>query len=144
MARPPAEVWAACASTASFRRWWPSLVEFEDVGGRGLVGGAVWRAKVRGPLLYTVAFRLDLGDVEQGSAVAAAVSGDIHGAARLTLTGDAVTELALAWELRSDRRLLRLLDRVVPWATAWAHDRVVDACLARFVAAVEEGDGQPA
>jgi len=136
VARSPGVVWAACASTSSFRTWWPSLVAFDD-GGSSLTVGAVWRAKVRGPLLYTVAFELTLNDVADGSSVSASVAGDISGHADLALDGAACTQLDLSWELRSDRFLLRVLDRTVPWATTWAHDRVVDACLGRFVAAIE-------
>jgi hypothetical protein len=117
-------------------------VSFDDEG-RGLTTGACWRAKVRGPLLYTVAFELTLHDVADGSSVRASIGGDISGHADLALEGARSTELDLSWELRSDRLLLRVLDRAVPWATSWAHDRVVDACLGRFVRAVE-AEPQPA
>lgn len=136
LARPRLQVWAALIDTSSYQRWWPSVVSFDDAG-MGVSDGSRWHAVVRGPLLYRVAFRLDLREVVAGASVAARISGDVAGMARLHLRdAPSGTGLELLWSITPERRFLRVLDVAARPVARWAHDYVVAACLSRFARAI--------
>jgi hypothetical protein len=134
----PGAVWAALEDTAAYRGWWPWLGAFDAAS--GLTEGARWRATIRAPLPYTVAFDLDLHGVDPvGHVVQAAVSGDLDGRAAVRLAPEAAgTRLAMSWHLTPVRSFLKVLDATARPLARWGHDTVMRRSVEAFVAAVEQ------
>lgn len=139
VALPPSAVWAALEDTSAYTTWWPWLHDFRPDG--GLTRGATWRAGIRAPLPYVVAFTLDLHDVDAGAhTVDAMVGGDIagHATVRLLPDGDATTVVEMGWHLTPARSFLRVLDATARPLAKWGHDTVMRRSIEAFVAAVEQ------
>ena len=103
----PDAVWAALADTAEYRTWWPWLTSFDAAG---LVAGARWRCTVRPPLRYSVRFAIDLEQVEPSRLLAARVTGDITGRARVDITEcGARSEVRLTSALTPTRRSMAVI-----------------------------------
>jgi carbon monoxide dehydrogenase subunit G len=134
----PADVWAALADTTAYRTWWPWLQDFEADG--GLATGATWRAGIRAPMPYVVAFTLDLRAVDSDArTVDADVSGDVTGSASIGVDGDGEgARLRATWHLTPARSFLRLLDATARPLAKWGHDTVMRRSVDAFVRAVEQ------
>jgi carbon monoxide dehydrogenase subunit G len=138
---PPAEVWAHLEDTAAYRRWWPWL-QLLDASG-GLTTGATWRAGIRAPLPYVVAFTLDLTTVDGASrSVEADVSGDVTGRATIDVApdgnGEHATDLRMSWRLTPASSFLKLLDATARPVARWGHDTIMRRSVDAFVVAVEQ------
>jgi uncharacterized protein YndB with AHSA1/START domain len=124
------EVWAALTSVDQYAHWWSWLVGFDgtdfDVGSR-------WRCTVRPPLRYSVHFDIELVEVEAAERVAAKVTGDISGAATLTVTSvDHGSDLRLVSDLQSNVGLVATVDRFAPRLAEASHRWVLDTGLRQF------------
>ena len=75
-------VWDTIQRVDQFSRWWPWLSDFS---GCGFGAGAVWRCTVQPPLPYKLRFTVTLEEVDGPRLVAASLSGDISGTARIEL-----------------------------------------------------------
>lgn len=141
---PPAAVWTHLEDIAAYRRWWPWL-QLLDASG-GLTAGATWRAGIRAPLPYVVAFTLDLRTVDATEHVIEAdVTGDVTGSATIDMatpdgdgSGEVATELRVRWRLAPASSFLRLLDATARPVARWGHDTVMRRSVDAFVAAVEQ------
>lgn len=136
---PPAAVWAALEDTSAYGTWWPWLWAFEPDG--GLRPGATWRAGIRAPMPYVVAFTLDLHTVDAAAhRLGATVTGDIVGdaAVRLTADGDDGTVVTMSWGLVPARSFLKVLDAAARPLAKWGHDTVMRRSVEAFVRAVEQ------
>jgi uncharacterized protein YndB with AHSA1/START domain len=126
----PAEVWSAMGSVDRYQEWWPWLRSFEATG---LVAGDRWRCTVKPPLPYTVRFTVDLQEVVPATRIAAAVSGDIEGRARLDFTAvDDGCTVHLRSDLAPANALLRVLAMVGRPIARHGHDWVLDVGAGQF------------
>jgi uncharacterized protein YndB with AHSA1/START domain len=127
---PPEELWVAMSQVDRYRQWWPWLRRF-DAG--GLRAGEVWSAEVQPPLPYRVRFELCLDDVTSPHRVAAVITGDIEGTARLEVTDHPTgSELHVVSELAATSRTLRTVLRLAPPVARYGHDWVLDTGLRQF------------
>jgi uncharacterized protein YndB with AHSA1/START domain len=140
-AMPPEHLWAAIARVEDYRRWWPWLRHLDATG---LEPGATWTATVQPPLPYRLTFELHLVAVQAPVLVAADVTGDIEGEARLELSPAAVgSELHLTSTLVPTNRVLRAVAQVAEPMARFGHQWVLDTGLRQFRAGVlGAGDGQ--
>jgi len=130
----PAELWATLARTDQYPRWWPWLREF-DVTGDGLAVGSIAEAVIQAPLPYQLQCTIEVLEADAPHLLAATVTGDLEGPARLELRPTpAGAEARLAWTLEVRSPLLRPLAVVARPVLAWAHDRIVERGLAEFEA----------
>ena len=126
----------------AYPSWWPWLQRFD---GEALADGERWACTVRPPLPYRVSFDLVLRDVEPERSVAADLTGDITGTARIDLRpavgpdGGAATHLRLVSELSPNRPLLRGLSRVTSAIPRYGHDQILDRGLAQFIQRLPAG-----
>jgi hypothetical protein len=137
----PAEVWAYLEDTDAYRRWWPWLQLFDASG--GLATGATWRAGIRAPLPYVVAFTLDLTTVDRANhAVEADVTGDVAGSAKIDVAPDGdgagASDLRMTWCLTPASAFLKVLDATARPVARWGHDTIMRRSVDAFVAAVEQ------
>jgi uncharacterized protein YndB with AHSA1/START domain len=126
----PAALWSAIAETADYRRWWPWLTAFDA---NGLVAGDVWRCAVRPPLPYTLRFAIHLDEVVPETLVAARLSGDIAGTARLDVTPDGDgCDVRLTSRLAPSSRAFGLLANLARPIVRRGHDWVLDTGARQF------------
>ncbi|MGH9139220.1 MAG: hypothetical protein ACRD0G_19600 [Acidimicrobiales bacterium] len=125
------EVWAAICAVDDYRRWWPWLRGFDA---RGLHEGDVWTCVVQPPLPYALRFAVALDAVDAPRYVAANVSGDIVGEARLHLDGDGdgSCDVRVVSALAPASRTLRALARVARPVVRFGHDWVFDTGARQF------------
>lgn len=126
----PDRLWAVLADVAAYPTFWPWLRGFD---GRDLRAGATWRGviEVVGPLRLGVAVHLDV--VDPGRAVAAHLTGDLTGTARIELAQHAPgTALRLTAALVPERGVLRALTRGVRPVAQASHDRVIARALVQL------------
>jgi Polyketide cyclase / dehydrase and lipid transport len=126
----PDELWAAIASIDRYREWWPWLRRFDA---DGLSTGDVWAATVQPPLPYRVSFDLHLIEVDAPRVVAADVTGDVEGSARLEVFAvDAGSELHFTSELTPTNSVLRAVTRLASPVARYGHEWVLNTGLAQF------------
>jgi Polyketide cyclase / dehydrase and lipid transport len=126
----PDELWAAIASVDRYREWWPWLRRFDA---DGLSTGDVWAATVQPPLPYRVSFDLHLIEVDAPRVVAADVTGDVEGSARLEVFAvDAGSELHFTSELTPTNSVLRAVTRLASPVARYGHEWVLNTGLAQF------------
>jgi polyketide cyclase/dehydrase/lipid transport protein len=131
----PPELWAKLSRTGEFRRWWPWLRHLQ---GGELVPGARAEAVVRAPLPYALRFSVEVLEVVPQQLVAARVSGDLEGPARLEVApSPGGSSARLVWEMEVRRRLLRVGARVARPAMEWGHDWVVASGIEQFRRALD-------
>jgi polyketide cyclase/dehydrase/lipid transport protein len=131
----PSELWAKLSRTEDFHRWWPWLRALQ---GGELVPGSRAEAVVRAPLPYTLRFSVDVLEVVPEQLVAARVSGDLEGPARLEVAPRPEGSSArLVWEMDVRRPLLRAAARVGRPALEWGHDWVVASGIEQFRRALD-------
>jgi len=129
---PADDLWAALDATEAYRRWWPWLRSFEA---DGLRAGGQWRCAVRPPLPYTLRFAIDLDEVVAPRLVAARLSGDIAGTARVEVapTEDGC-EVRLTSTLRPSSMAFAMFATVTRPVVRRGHDWVLDTGAAQFAA----------
>ena len=128
----PAALWDAIAGVEHYRKWWPWLRRFEA---EGLVAGDTWNCVVQPPLPYTLRFRVQLDEVEPHRLVAATVTGDVAGQARLEIDEhDDGCEARLVSLLAPGNGALRLVSRLAWPIARFGHDWVLDTGAKQFVA----------
>ncbi|HEX5588164.1 MAG TPA: SRPBCC family protein [Acidimicrobiia bacterium] len=131
---PPAELWGTLARTDQYPRWWPWLREFR-VTGDGLAVGSIAEAVIQAPLPYQLHCTIEVLEADAPHVLAATVTGDLAGPARLELRPTATgAEARLAWTLEVQSSLLRPFAVVARPVLAWAHDRIVERGLGEFEA----------
>ncbi len=134
----PERLWALLSDTSSYTRWWPWLGSFEPVPIRP---GARTQCSIGAPLPYSVRVEIAVVEVVPGEQVAAVVSGDVRGPARLDIRATTAGSTArLAWQVEVRRPLLRGAAFVAKPLLRWGHDRVVSRGVEQFRRAV----GDPA
>lgn len=135
----PEELWAAIADTQRYRGWWPWLTSFEA---RALVAGDEWRCTVRPPLPYTLRFSVHLDEVAPTTRVAARISGDIEGTARLDIAPSrGGCDVRLTSQLAPSSRPFGLLAQFIRPIARRGHDWVLDTGAGQFgERAVRPGD----
>jgi uncharacterized protein YndB with AHSA1/START domain len=79
----PAELWTILLQTDEYRGWWTWLRSFDAVPVRT---GSEAHCTIGPPLPYVLRLRIRLDEVVPETAIAATVSGDLAGHARLTIT----------------------------------------------------------
>ena len=140
LAAPTERVWEALGQTDRFQHWWPWLRWFEAP--EGLSVDAAWRCTVKPPLPYAVRFVLALDEVRAPVRIAARVTGDIAGHARLDLTPDrgSTCTLRLRSTLRPVRSTLVVAGLVAGPLARWGHDWVLDTGIRQFTDPVARGE----
>ena len=135
----PEELWSTLERTDQYRVWWPWLREFR-VEGDGFSVGSTAHLVIQAPLPYQLRCDIHVDEVARSQMLAAHVTGDLEGPARLELLptpGGATARLKWVLDVRSS--LLRPLARVGRPALSWAHDRIVERGLAQFEVHALEG-----
>jgi hypothetical protein len=126
----PAALWAEIEAVHQFQRWWPWLQQF-DAG--GLAPGERWHCTVQPPLPYTLSFAIAIDEVEVGERVMATVSGEITGAAQLTITPEIDGCTArLTSQLAPASRFLQAIAVVARPVVSLGHDWVLDTGARQF------------
>jgi uncharacterized protein YndB with AHSA1/START domain len=134
-------VWTALGATDQYQRWWPWLRQFEA---RGLFTGDSWRCLVKPPLPYSLRFTVRLDDVTEHRSVAATITGDIAGVARLELTPrDDTCEIRLTSELSPRSRTFAMFAALARPLVKRGHDWVLDTGAAQFAAAAVGAGDRP-
>jgi hypothetical protein len=129
-AAPADDVWSALTRVDEYAHWWPWLVDFD---GTDFSVGSQWQCTVRTPLRYSVHFDIELVEVEAAERASAKVTGDISGAATLTLASvDHGSELHLVSDLASTVGLVATIDRFVPRLAEASHHWILDTGLRQF------------
>jgi uncharacterized protein YndB with AHSA1/START domain len=126
----PDELWSVLTRTDEYPLWWRWLRGFDTAG---LIEGEYADCVVRGPLPYSLTFRIHILEVVPSELVRTEVSGDLDGPARLELTpkgADCNARLSWSVDLRSP--LLRPMARWARPLMEWGHNWVVDNGVARF------------
>jgi uncharacterized protein YndB with AHSA1/START domain len=151
IAAPLQAVWAAMTGVDRFRHWWPWLRAFE---GTVLAEGERWACQLAPPAPYRLRVVLHLVEVVPARRVAAEVSGDVSGTARLDLRpiratpegpagaghGPEACELVLESSLEAVKPVVRLACALLPGLAGRSHGAVVDAAVRQFAA---QGVGAP-
>ena len=78
----PDVLWSALADVGAYPGWWPWLRAFDA---RALAAGDVWRCTISPPVPYAIRCDVEFMVVEPTSLVAALVTGDVVGEARLAI-----------------------------------------------------------
>jgi hypothetical protein len=118
------------ASVDRYRVWWPWLRRFDA---DGLSTGDVWTATVQPPLPYRVSFDLHLTEVHAPRVIAADVTGDIEGSARLEVSAfDDGSELHFISELTPTNSVLRVVTRLAAPIARYGHEWVLTTGLEQF------------
>lgn len=136
---PPDAVWAELAALDRYRARWPWLRDFDAAA---LVEGDRWWGTLRAPLPYTVTFAVALTEVVPERVVAAEVTGDVSGRARIELVPDGgrTTTLRLVSTLTPRRPFLVALSSLARPVAVWGHDRVIERSLGALAEAVATGN----
>jgi hypothetical protein len=123
-------LWARIGDVAAYPTWWPWLREFD---GEKLAEGAVWQCTVQPPLPYTVRFAVTIGAIAPARSIAAKVSGDIVGSARLQIEPRAGgCEARLIAELGPEKQALRALSVAARPLVRFGHNWVLDTGARQF------------
>jgi uncharacterized protein YndB with AHSA1/START domain len=126
----PGELWAVLSRTDRFREWWPWLRALDS---DGLVEGSVARCVVRAPVPYSLRFQVAIETVDPEHVVAAHVSGDLEGPARLEVAAHPEgSEATLSWTLELRDPLLRVGSRAARPLMEWGHNWVVTTGVRQF------------
>jgi polyketide cyclase/dehydrase/lipid transport protein len=138
-----ATVWTALTHVERYPVWWPWL----QCDGVALVEGERWACQVDPPLPYTLHFDVTIVEVVAERLVRAELTGDLVGAARLTLNGGVRTDgctIRLESSLAAIAGPARLVARFAGPIARFGHDWVLDTGARRFRSALHDrpGDGQ--
>ena len=126
----PEQLWERILAVDEYSTWWPWLRRFE---GQALAAGERWRCTVQPPLPYTVRFEVRIDEVEPAREVAATVSGDVVGSARLLLEAhrDGCAARLMA-DLGPDKHALRALSVAARPLVRFGHNWVLDTGARQF------------
>lgn len=120
----PAELWRQLCAVDQYQRWWPWLRRLEA---DALRVGEVWTCVVQPPLPYRLRFHLSIDEVEPLETVAATVTGDIVGTARLRVRPrGGGSELHLVSSLAPRSPALKMVARAARPVAQMGHDWVID------------------
>ncbi len=126
----PEQLWEAMARVDDYRRWWPWLRRFDAPG---LEPGVTWRATVQPPLPYRLTFDLHLVAVDAPRLIAADVTGDLEGEARIELAATPMgSELHFTSALVPTNRVLRAVAQAAEPMARFGHQWVLDTGLRQF------------
>jgi hypothetical protein len=126
----PEELWAAMARVEDYRRWWPWLRRFDAPG---LERGATWTATVQPPLPYRLTFDLHLTTVDAPHVVAADITGDLEGEARIEVSPTPNGSLLhFTSALMPTNSVLRAVVQVAEPMARFGHQWVLDTGLRQF------------
>ena len=125
------ELWAAIEKVDNFPSWWPWLRRFDA---QGLEPGDAWQCTVQPPLPYSLSFGITIDEVVPGERVTATVSGEISGAAQLTLSpnDDGGCTARLTSQLAPASRFLQAIALVARPVVTLGHDWVLDTGARQF------------
>ncbi len=126
VAAPPAAVWEVLADVDGWPRWWPGIESARIQEGAAGTGARTAIVVVRSPLGYRLRFTLESTRSEAPHRSTFTVTGDLRGRGFWAVRPDAeagVTPMRIGWCVVSDRRLVRLLAPLAPWA----HQRIMAA-----------------
>jgi hypothetical protein len=134
-------LWRAITGLDDYQLWWPWLRRFEAAG---LKAGDVWLCTLRPPLPYRIRCEVRLQEVREPELVAADLSGDLAGRARIELQeadaeGAACTDVRIVSDLVARAASIRLWHRLCPSLSRRAHDWVLDTGAHQFATAVTSG-----
>ena len=126
-----------------YSSWWPWLRRFDP--GTGFQPDARWRCEVAPPLPYVVRFVLTLEQVDAPQRAVARVSGDIGGAATLTIEPGpgGGTRARLVSQLAPTNPLLRSVGALARPMVEWGHDWVLDQGQRQFARSLVADDHGP-
>ena len=129
---PAPALWNAITGVHHYRGWWPWLRRFEA---KGLVAGDTWRCVVQPPVPYTLRFQVAIEEVDPNRLVAASLTGDVTGQARLEIGDtDNGCEARLVSALRPGNGGLRLVAMLARPIARFGHDWVLDTGATQFAA----------
>jgi uncharacterized protein YndB with AHSA1/START domain len=128
----PDQVWATMSQVERFPTWWRWLRDF-DVQGHGLSTGGVLSGLVVPPIPYRFHVSIHLAHVAPGELIVAALDGDLHGPATLSLEEHPEgTELAIRWDVEMRKPSMRSAAHVAKPLLVWGHDQVIEITVRRF------------
>ena len=137
-ATPPLELWSLISRVDDYPSWWPWLRAFD---GEHLQGGAVWHCGVKPPLPYVVEFTMTIDDIVPMESVAASLSGDITGTARINIAeSHEGSQVRLRAELAPAKRWLGTLSWAARPIVRFGHNWVLDTAARQFAARAEAPD----
>lgn len=123
-------LWAEIEDVRQFRIWWPWLHRFDA---QGMEAGDVWQCTVQPPLPYTLSFAITIDEVQAAERVTATVSGEITGAAQLTIVPEPDGCTArLTSQLAPASRFLQAIALVARPVVSVGHDWVLDTGARQF------------
>ena len=126
----PDQFWTLIAEVDSYRDWWPWLRSFEA---RALGTGERWQCTVQPPVPYRVRFTVSLDEVVTARSIAATITGDIVGDARLDIAAhENGCEIRLQSALGPDNRLLRAIATTARPLVRFGHNWVLDTGAQQF------------
>jgi hypothetical protein len=131
---PRPAVWHSLGSVDAYTTWWPWLRRLEAPA---FAAGATWRCTIQPPVPYVIRCSIRLDELNPSRMVAATVTGDINGEARVELEDDpAGTRVRLVSRLAPSGRWTALVARLAPHVARWGHDRVIETAADQFAAAL--------
>jgi uncharacterized protein YndB with AHSA1/START domain len=131
LAVPPAALWASLAQVDRYQSWWPWLRRFD---GAELAAGEAWHCLVQPPLPYRVRFTVHLEEVEAPHRVAASVSGDVAGQARVEVAAAGTgSRVRFVSQLDASNGWLKAVARWASPLAGFGHDWVMDAGARQFL-----------
>lgn len=129
---PRDELWLRIAVVGNYSTWWPWLRKFEA---SALATGEVWHGTLQPPVPYAIHCDVRFETVIEAKLIAALVTGDIAGPARIELRDETSgTQVRVVSQLQARSRSIRIVARVMPWLARRAHDWVLDTAALQFAA----------
>ena len=128
-AAPQAQVWQQLNSPESWPLWWRGVeqVELLNKGTDELGHGAVRRYTWRSRLPYRLTFLMQTTRVEPFSRIEGHATGELEGSGRWHLChSEGVTRVRYDWQVKANKRWMRLLAPVARSIFAWNHDIVME------------------
>lgn len=124
------ELWRRIRVVEDYPTWWPWLRQFDA---EKLTVGEVWRGTLQPPLPYTIRCDVRFETVFEPELIAASLTGDLAGHARIELHDDTWgTRARVVSQLRAQSRLIRAVAGAVPAVARRGHDWVLDTAAHQF------------
>jgi Polyketide cyclase / dehydrase and lipid transport len=126
----PDEFWARISRVDQFQQWWPWLRRFD---GEALETGHEWSCEVHPPVPYVVHFAVRIDEVVPGRSVAAQISGDILGTARIHVEADGPgCSVRLVSDLAPAKQSLRVISIAARPMVRFGHNWILDVGVRQF------------
>jgi hypothetical protein len=136
------DLWRRILVVEDYPSWWPWLRHFDACS---LAVGEVWRGTLRPPLPYAISCDVRFETVVEPELIAASLSGDLAGRARIYLHDEiGGTEAHVVSQLRASNRLIRIVARTLPRLARRGHDWVLDTAAHQFGAVPLGRSSEPA